>query len=135
MHLRHHTYLGDPRDPDDYANYTTRPRRLWLMHFLRLAFGAFLYLLFIPILSMKNGSPEQRRRIIVEYMILLVLAGITVRFVPGDVLLWAWGLPVILVGYMTNVRADLHSTESLKRQTLSLPAGPWSRIHSSRFVY
>ena len=47
MHLRHHTYLGDPRDPDDYANYSRRPRLLWLMHFLRLAFGAFLYLLFI----------------------------------------------------------------------------------------
>ena len=104
MHLRHHNYLGDPRDPDDYVNYTTRPRLLWLMHFLRLIFGAFLYLFLIPTLAIKNGGPDQRRRIVVEYVILLVIVGFAIAVVPGDLLLWAWGLPVVLVGYMTNLR-------------------------------
>jgi fatty acid desaturase len=104
MHLRHHAYLGDPRDPDDYANYTTRPLRLWLMHLVRLAAGAFLYLLFIPVLGLRNGTPEQRRRILVEYALLGVTVVGVAWLVPGDVLLWGWGLPVVLVGYMTNVR-------------------------------
>jgi fatty acid desaturase len=104
MHLRHHTYLGDPRDPDDYANYTDRPFRLWLMHFLRLAFGAFLYLLLIPVLSWRNGTTEQRRRILIEYVLLGLTAASVAWFAPGDVLLWGWGLPVVLVGYMTNIR-------------------------------
>jgi len=104
LHIRHHTYLGDPRDPDDYANYTDRPRRLWLMHFLRLALGAFLYLLFIPVLALRHGTPEQRRRVVVEYVLLGLTAACAAWLVPREVLLWGWGLPVVLVGYMTNLR-------------------------------
>src|SRR5689334_5679095 len=93
MHLRHHTYLGDPRDPDDYANYTTRPRLLWLMHFLRLASGAFLYLLLIPWLALKYGRREQRVRVLQEYALLILLLVLAVSFVPGEILLWGWLLP------------------------------------------
>jgi fatty acid desaturase len=66
MHLRHHHYLGDPRDPDDYANYTSRPWRLWLMHFCRLLFAAFLYVLLIPLLALRVGTATQRWRIAQE---------------------------------------------------------------------
>jgi fatty acid desaturase len=104
MHLRHHAFLGDPRDPDDYSNYTGRPLRLWLMHFLRLTVGAFLYLLFIPVLSWRIGTSEQRRRIVGEYGLLGLTAAGVAWLVPGDVVLWAWGVPVVLVGYMTNIR-------------------------------
>jgi fatty acid desaturase len=104
MHLRHHLYLGDPRDPDDYENYTTRPRLVWLMHFVRLALGSFLYLLFIPFLAFRHGSPSQRRRIVVEYLVLALVATVVAWTTPGDVLLWAWFLPAVLVGYFTNIR-------------------------------
>ncbi len=104
MHLRHHTYLGDPRNPDEYANYSTRPRLVWLMHFMRLLLGAFLYLLCIPILGLRHGTPPQRRRIVVEYTILAMIAAIAAWAVPGEVLFWGWLLPVVLVGYMTNLR-------------------------------
>ncbi|HEY7310389.1 MAG TPA: fatty acid desaturase [Gemmataceae bacterium] len=104
MHLRHHTYLGDPRDPDDYANYSSRPRLVWLMHFMRLLCGAFLYLLLIPVLGLRHGTPPQRRWIVVEYLLLAATAATAGWFVPGDVLLWGWFLPVVLVGYMTNLR-------------------------------
>jgi len=36
LHTRHHRFLGDPRDPDDYANYTRHPLWLWCLHFVRL---------------------------------------------------------------------------------------------------
>jgi fatty acid desaturase len=104
MHLRHHTYLGDPRDPDDYANYTRRPRLLWLMHFVRLLLGSFLYLVCIPVLSMRYGTPGQRRRVIVEYVVLSLFALVVAAIVPSDVLLLGWFLPVVLVGYLTNLR-------------------------------
>jgi fatty acid desaturase len=104
LHIRHHVYLGDPRDPDNYANYTDRPRRLWLMHFLRLALGSFLYLLFIPVLALYHGTLEQRRRIVVEYVLLGLTAAAAAWLVPRELLLWGWGLPVVLVGYMTNLR-------------------------------
>jgi fatty acid desaturase len=104
MHLRHHTFLGDPRDPDDYANYTTRPRLLWLMHFLRLLFGAFLYLMLIPILGWRHGRRGDRVRILQEYALLIPLVVAAVLLVPGDVLLWGWFLPAVGTGYCTNIR-------------------------------
>jgi fatty acid desaturase len=104
LHIRHHAYLGDPRDPDNYANYTDRPRRVWLMHCLRLTLGSFLYLLLIPILALRHGTPEQRRRIVVEYVLLGLTAAGAAWLVPREVLLWGWGLPVVLVGYMINLR-------------------------------
>jgi fatty acid desaturase len=104
MHLRHHTYLGDPRDPDDYENYTKRPHLLWLMHCTRLLCGAFLYILFIPVLALRHGSWPQRRRVVAEYALLAVVAVVLARIVPGGALLLAWFLPAVLVGYMTNLR-------------------------------
>ncbi len=104
MHLRHHTYLGDPRDPDDYENYTSRPQLLWLMHFTRLLFGAFLYIVFIPVLALRHGSRSQRWRVIQEYALLAVVFGALAWTVPADLLLLTWLLPAVLVGFMTNIR-------------------------------
>lgn len=104
LHLRHHTYLGDPRDPDDYANYSTRHWLVWWMHIGRLALGSFLYLLFIPMLAWRHGDRMQRRRIVEEYAVLAVAAILVAWLVPGDVVLWGWFFPAVLVGYMTNIR-------------------------------
>jgi fatty acid desaturase len=104
LHLRHHHYLGDPRDPDDYANYSKRPRLVWLMHYIRLACGAFLYLLCIPILTLRHGTSLQRRHMIEEYVLIGLIATVATLTIPGRVILWGWFVPVILVGYMTNIR-------------------------------
>jgi fatty acid desaturase len=74
------------------------------MHFMRLLCGAFLYLLLIPILGLRHGTPPQRRRIFAEYILLAVIAAVVFWLVPGEVLLWGWLSPVVLVGYMTNLR-------------------------------
>jgi len=104
LHLRHHTFLGDPRDPDDYHNYSGSRRTVWLMHFVRLACGAFLYLLFIPLLALRHGTPVARRRVLVEYAFLAILWATVAWAVPGSVLLHGWFFPVVLVGLFTNVR-------------------------------
>ena len=41
LHLRHHRYLGDPRDPDDYHNYSRSRPMVWTLHFVRLTVRAF----------------------------------------------------------------------------------------------
>jgi fatty acid desaturase len=104
MHLRHHTYLGDPRDPDDYHNYSAKRGLVWLMHFFRLLSGAFLYLLLIPFLSLRHGSPVARRRVLVEYSFIALLYLIIALTVPATVIVHGWLIPVVLVGFMTNVR-------------------------------
>jgi fatty acid desaturase len=104
MHLRHHDFLGDPRDPDDYENYSTRPHFVWLMHFVRLTAGSFLYLLCIPSLAWRHGSGEQRRRLVEEYAVLAAVTAGAAWIVPAEGLLWCWFLPAVATGFMTNVR-------------------------------
>jgi fatty acid desaturase len=104
LHIRHHDYLGDPRDPDDYRNYTDSPTLLWVMHFGRLFLGAFLYILLIPWLALKHGDSGERRRVVEEYFILALVYTLALMFLPGEALLWAWFVPLILVGFMMNIR-------------------------------
>jgi fatty acid desaturase len=104
LHTRHHKFLGDPRDPDDYHNYIEHPALVWALHFVRLSFGSLLYLMAIPILAIKYGTEEERRRILIEYGLLLAIYSVLLRFVPGMILLVAWLIPLLIVGSMTAIR-------------------------------
>lgn len=104
MHQRHHRYLGHPEDPDEYQNYSGRPRVLLLMHLLRLAVGSLFYLFLIPVLSFRYGTPVERRRIVSEYLVLVVLYITLFCLVPLAVLLQVWLIPVVITGWMVNIR-------------------------------
>lgn len=104
LHARHHNYLGDERDPDDYHNYASHPVLVWCLHFVRLLVGSLLYLFLIPVLSLKYGTRVERRRILSEYALLLVLYSILLRVVPFSHLLVAWLVPLLMTGTLIAVR-------------------------------
>lgn len=104
LHTRHHKFLGDPRDPDDYHNYIRHPALVWALHFMRLTIGSLLYVMAIPILAIKYGTEEERRRILVEYGILLTIYSVMLRFMPGTILFVAWFIPLLIVGSMVAIR-------------------------------
>lgn len=104
LHTRHHMFLGDPRDPDDYNNYTGRRSLVWSLHFLRLFVGSLLYLVAIPILAIRHGTREERRRILTEYAFLAVVYSVMLRFVPLPYLVVAWLIPLLIVGTLTAIR-------------------------------
>jgi fatty acid desaturase/membrane-associated phospholipid phosphatase len=104
LHTRHHNYLGEARDPDDYRNYTGRRTLLWMLHFVRLACGSLLYLALIPMLALKYGSHAERRRILTEYAFMLVVYSVTLRLVPASLLLTAWWIPLLIAGNLTSIR-------------------------------
>jgi fatty acid desaturase len=104
MHTRHHDYLGDPRDPDDYHNYTGRRWLVWCLHYVRLVVGTFLYIFLIPIFAVRYGSRADRRAIALEYTILVPAWAAVALVVPGWALAAAWGVPVLVVAYATSVR-------------------------------
>ena len=105
MHERHHNFLGDERDPDDYHNYSGDRRIVWAMHYLRLVAGTFLYMALIPVMVARIGSPREKRRVATEYALLLLLyAGLFVML-PSDVLVHAWLIPIIPAGIMFNIRS------------------------------
>jgi fatty acid desaturase len=110
MHEEHHRYLGDPRDPDEYSNYTSSPRLVWALHYMRLLVGAFLYILLIPVLAWRHAGPKvqddrgDRRRIVEEYAVLGTAWTAVFAFVPFPVLVHAWLLPLVAVAFMTQIR-------------------------------
>src|SRR5581483_9030410 len=104
MHTRHHNYLGDPRDPDDYHNYTRRPLLVWCLHFMRLTVGPELYIFLIPALALKHGTVTDRRRILCEYPLMILVYALILTVVPPDVLLVAWLIPLLVVGSMVAIR-------------------------------
>lgn len=104
MHTRHHTFLGDARDPDDYRNYVRRQPFLWYLHFVRLMVGPSLYLVLIPAMALRHGSNRDRRQIFREYLFLFALYGLLLRLVPAPLLLVAWLIPLVIVGVFTAIR-------------------------------
>ena len=104
MHIRHHRYLGDPRDPDDYHNYSRNRRVVWLLHFVRLTFGPLLYVFLIPLLALRHGSAAQRKLILVEYTILFAIYSALLRMVPARELFLVWFVPLLLMGMFTAIR-------------------------------
>jgi fatty acid desaturase len=104
MHGRHHRYLGDPRDPDDYDNYFSSRKLVWAMQYIRLTIGSFLYLALIPFLALRHGSVEERKQIVGEYAVLgTVYLGL--YHVVAPTALWTqWIAPLVAVGIFTNLR-------------------------------
>jgi fatty acid desaturase/membrane-associated phospholipid phosphatase len=104
LHLRHHRYLGDPRDPDDYHNYSRSRPVVWCLHFVRLVFGPVLYICLIPVLALKHGSPAQRRLICIEYTLLLSIYSVLLRVFSYRDLFVVWVVPLLLMGALTAIR-------------------------------
>jgi fatty acid desaturase len=122
MHIRHHRYLGDPRDPDDYDNYSSNPRVVWALHFVRLTLGAYLYIVLMPFLAFRHGRHAERVRVVQEYVVLCAAWASVVLFVPLHAVGWYWFFPLILVAAMTNIRgftqhgiADAHDPFTASR--------------------
>ena len=104
MHTRHHNYLGDPRDPDDYQNYLKNKPLLWIMHYERLILGPYLYIFVIPMLALRYGSSIERRHVIEEYIALISVYILVSLIVPANLLLYLWFLPLVLTAHMTAIR-------------------------------
>jgi len=104
MHLRHHRYLGDPRDPDDYHNYSRSRYLVWCLHFVRLTAGPLLYLCLIPVLALKHGSLAQRKLIGIEYLFLASIYSAILRMFSYRELFVVWFVPLLLMGALTAIR-------------------------------
>jgi fatty acid desaturase len=129
LHIRHHEFLGDPRDPDDYDNYTGHPAKVWMLHWLRLLAAAYLYLLLVPALAWKHGTSAQRRGISIDYALLSAFYAAVFSLAPFPVLAHAWLLPTAIANVLINVRGlTQHSLAEARDPLLasrSVRTRPW----------
>jgi fatty acid desaturase len=105
LHSLHHRFLGGPGDPDEYRNYTGDPRLRWLLHWVRLTMGTLVYMPLIPIVAWRRADAAARRRIALEYGLMLAIWIPLFMYVPIRALLQVWLLPGVVVGYVSAVRA------------------------------
>lgn len=114
LHTRHHKYLGGPGDPDDYVNYSGDRRVVWLLHWMRLTVGLYVYICVIPFLAFRHGSRQDRARILVEYALIAALFTAAFTLAPHAVLVWGWLVPAILAGHLTAIRGLAQHTLTLR---------------------
>lgn len=104
LHLRHHQHLGQAGDPDHYANYTRWTWLIFVMHWLRLLVGYPVYITMIPLLGFKQGTWRDRWGILAESMAAVLMVWLALRHLPGTWLWYGWGLPMIWINFMVNIR-------------------------------
>jgi fatty acid desaturase len=105
LHALHHRYLGGPGDPDEYRNYTDDPRVRWALQWVRLTMGTLVYMPLIPVVAWRRADTVDRRRIALEYAVMTAIWISVFAAVPIRVLLQAWLIPGVVVGYVSAVRA------------------------------
>jgi len=104
LHLRHHNHLGEEGDPDHYANYTRWTWLVFAMNWARLLVGYPVYIVAIPILGFKHGSTGARLGILAEVSATVLVAALVWHFVPVTWIWHVWGIPMLVINFMVNVR-------------------------------
>ncbi len=122
LHMRHHRHLGGPGDPDHYGNYRLPS---WLLHWMRLTVGFFVYLFAIPLLALRYGTPTERLRIAIEYGAIALVHVALWQVLAASWMIWGWLVPVVVAGYMTAIRG-------FAQHTLTVPGDPVANTRTMR---
>lgn len=104
LHLRHHSHLGEDKDPDHYAAYTKWTWLIFLMNWGRLLAGYPVYITMIPILGFKHGTAADRAGILTEAAATILAVWLCLTFLPAQWLLHGWLIPMLFINTMVNIR-------------------------------
>jgi fatty acid desaturase len=130
LHLAHHANTGTPKDPDNMENSVPKALPMVLFFYLFLLIGAYLYLGHLVKTSLTLADARSRRKILVEYA--LILATFTALFwlLPFQVMLHVWLIPLLIAAQLTNVRGlaehGLATSDNVFTETRT--------VRSNRFV-
>ncbi len=134
LHLRHHQHLGEEGDPDHYANYTRWSWLVFCMNWARLLVGYPVYVIAIPILGFRHGTAAARVGIVAEVAATaLLVAAVWLLPIPASWVWQAWGIPMIFINTMVNVRGMsqhtlLEHVDDEVKGTRSILTGPVVRF-------
>jgi fatty acid desaturase len=133
LHLQHHAHLGQPGDPDHYRNYTDWSWLEFLMYWGRLLVGYPVYVTLIPILGWQQGDKNDRGWIAVELTLLFVAVLSIPQFVPMDLMVHGWLIPMLIINTMVNIRGMSQHTlleheKDVVRGTRTLLCNPVTRF-------
>jgi len=108
-HLLHHRYTRSVDDPDELTNLISDRRVISAVFYLLLLAGMVIYIAHVPIMALRRGKPCERRAVLIEYSLLILLysgvACLMVRAHAGWVLLNCWLVPMIVAAAFGNLRS------------------------------
>lgn len=107
-HLNHHRCTGTEGDQDNIRNLCDSDRQYRTLFYLWFFAGTLFYMVIVPWKAMQIGSRRERRRVILEYLLLLLICGVIVgvsiaRNHLAELVL-CWLLPMQVAMVMSNVR-------------------------------
>ena len=76
----------------------------WLLQWIRLTIAALVYVPMIPIIAWRRADRADRIRVAVECGLIAAVVLPILAIVPMRILLPAWVIPGVLVGYIAGVR-------------------------------
>ena len=108
-HLAHHRHNRTADDPDEFSNLTPNRRLLAVAFYLWIVAGTVTYFFFhVPITAWQRGKAEERRAVLVEYGILLVLyacfVAVAVKFHWLPYVVHCWLIPMLVAVLAGNIR-------------------------------
>jgi fatty acid desaturase len=104
VHLPHHRHERMVEDPDEFENLTRRPLLLKIILIGWFFVGAFFYLLHIPITGLKLASRQEKKKIIQEYLLIVLLAALAFYLVPFKILDQVWLIPLLVTAQLAQIR-------------------------------
>jgi fatty acid desaturase len=104
LHLAHHANTGTHKDPDNMENSVPKSIPMVLFFYLFLFIGAYLYLIHLVKTSLALAEPKMRRKIIGEYSLIVITFTALFLFLPFNVMLHIWLIPLLIAAQLTNVR-------------------------------
>jgi len=103
-HLPHHRYERGAGDPDEVENLSRDPRVVAGLLLLVLLAGELFGVWRVGPSNAMRGRPEERRDIIVEYVLIVMTFAVAFALVPPGILLHVWFIPALVALQLTNVR-------------------------------
>jgi fatty acid desaturase len=122
-HSRHHRYIRTEDDPDEFTNLTKDPRLLCTFYYLWLGAGMLFYAPRLAYLAIARGTTEQRKRLAVEQIVMLILVSCVLY------LAWrggwlptlgrVWLIPLVFAMLIVNARTWAEHTLTVRGHPLT----------------
>jgi fatty acid desaturase len=104
VHPLHHKFLHSERDPDDIENVSANPSLLRFVYLFVFLAGIYLYLVTVPLNALRKGTREERVSVVVEWLAMMLIAGVSWIILPSRLMLKGWIYPLLLAGQIANLR-------------------------------
>lgn len=103
LHLRHHRYLGERGDPDEYRFYAKNRLGLWMLYYGRMFVAPLIYVFLIPVLGYRQGTGRQRLHILAEWALMIFVYILTFTQIPFLTLWLVWIVPSAVTGFLIGL--------------------------------